>query len=148
MAMLMNIEIENTPDSLTFARPFASQDSAAALLECSRFILTGHIENGRLPLQFDIARPGVRRVCLRIATPSLLALKTGLKPATDTTKFLIGAFPKPHYNAPALAALLQCDYDHIYNLIQAKVLSDNGIGAHYLIPRESIFAFLTKRRIG
>jgi excisionase family DNA binding protein len=146
--MLMNVEIENTPDSLTFNRPFASPDSAAALLECSRFILSGHIENGRLSLLFDIARPGVKRLCLRIATPSLLALKTGLKLPTDDGKFLNGAFPQPFYNAPALAALLQCDYDHIYNLIQAKALADMGRGTHYLIPRESIIEFLTKRRVG
>jgi excisionase family DNA binding protein len=144
----MNVESENIPDSLTFSRPFVSPDSAAALLECSRFILTGHIENGRLPLQFDIARPSVKRLCLRIATPSLLALKTGLKPPTDTAKFLNGAFPQPFYNAPALASLLHCNDDHIYNLIQAKMLADIGIGAHYLIPKESIVDFLAKRRIG
>jgi len=144
----MNTETENAPVSLTLNRPFASPDSAAALLECSRFILTGHIENGRLPLQFDIARPGVKRVCLRIATPSLLALKTGLKPPTDSPKFLMSAFPKPFYNAPALAALLQCDYDHIYNLIQGKALEDMGIDSHYLIPKESIIDFLAKRRVG
>jgi hypothetical protein len=130
-------------------RPFTSPWYAAAILDCSKFSLLDHIENGRMPLAFDIGRPGASRVCLRMATASVLAVKTGLKPSPDLEKFFDGAFPKdkPFYRPPRLAWILHCDYDHIYHLLTAKALADTGGATRYQIPRESILDFLGKRRL-
>jgi hypothetical protein len=93
--------------------------------------------------------PGARRACLRIASASVMAVRTGLKPPSDMAKFLDDAFPpdKPVYRPPRLAWLLHCDYDHVYHLVDAKALADAGGPTGYRIPRKSIIDFLTKRRL-
>jgi hypothetical protein len=131
------------------ARPFASPWVAAALLDCSKYTFLNHVEHGRLPLAFDIAIPGATRLCLRVATASVLAVRTGLKPSADMGRFFDAAFPKdtPIYRAARLAWILQCDYDHIYHLIGARALANVDRATRYQIPRESIVKFLGKRRL-
>ena len=36
---------------------------------------------------------------------------------------------------------MDCDYDHIYHLLKAKVLADAGNTTQYLIPRRSFSIF-------
>jgi hypothetical protein len=131
------------------ARPLVSPAFATAVLDCSRYHLLERIENQKLPLAFNIAAPGVKRICLRVAAVNVRAVSAGLKPSADLATFLNAAFSakEPYYGAPRLAWLLDCDYDHIYHLLKAKVLTDAGNTTQYLIPRQSIFDFLTKRRL-
>jgi hypothetical protein len=141
------IEIGNR--GLETARPLASPMFAAALLDCSYYNVLHHIEDGRLPLAFDIGRPGAARHFVRMATASVLAVRAGLRPSADIRKFFAGAFSpdKPVYRASRLAWMLQCDCDHIYHLVAARVLADAGGATRYQIPRESIIKFLTQRRL-
>ncbi|HEY3856053.1 MAG TPA: hypothetical protein VGO67_16815 [Verrucomicrobiae bacterium] len=130
-------------------RPLVSAAFATAILDCSRYHLLERIEDQKLPLAFDIAAPGVSRMCLRVASVNLQAVRSGLKPMEEFAKFFDSSFPakEPHFGAPRLAWLMDCDYDHIYHLLKAKVLADAGNPTQYLIPRQSIFDFLTKRRL-
>ena len=131
------------------ARPLVSPSFAAAVLDCTKYRLLEEVENHRLPLAFDIGAPGAKRICLRVAAASVRAVRTGLKPPSDLGKFLDTAFPKEkaHYKPPRLALLLDCDYDHIYHLLEAGALADSGDVNHYLIPRQSVIDFLEKRRL-
>jgi hypothetical protein len=150
---LMENTIENKAQSqghaFETARPFVSPSFAVAVLDCSKYQLLEQIENHRLPLAFDIGKPGSRRLCLRVAAASVRAVRTGLKPPSDLGKLLDTAFPKEqaHYKPSRLASLLDCDYDHIYHLLDAGALADSGDVNHYLIPRQSIIDFLGKRRL-
>jgi len=143
----VNITIEDEARAFKTSRPFASPCFAAAILDCSKYSLGDYIEHDRIPLAFDIATPGATRLCLRMATASVLAVKTGLKPSSDMAKFFDAAFPKdkPVYRPARLAWMLHCDYDHIYHLLAAKALADAGGATRYQIPRESILEFLTQR---
>ncbi len=145
----MQMTIENETQAVGTARPFASPWFAAAVLDCSKYSLWEHIQNGGIPLAFDIGAPGARRLCLRMATASVMAFKTGLKPSSDMAKFFDAAFPKerPVYRPPRLAWIFHCDYDHIYHLLAGKALADAGGATRYQIPRESIITFLTHRRV-
>jgi hypothetical protein len=145
----METTIENETQAIKTKRPFASPSFATAILECTKYSLLGRIENHELPLAFDIAAPGARRLCLRVAAANLLAVKTGLKPLADLEKFLGDAFPKdkPVYRPPQLAWMFHCDYDHIYNLLDTRALDDAGGATRYQIPRASIIKFLTQRRL-
>jgi hypothetical protein len=144
----MHITIEDH-QPLEARRPFASPPFATAILDCSRYSLLDCIQNAGMPLAFDIRAPGAQRLCLRVATASVLAVRTGLKPSSDMAKFFDGAFPKdkPVYRPPRLAWILHCDYDHIYHLLEAGALADAGGARRYQIPRESIVDFLAKRRL-
>jgi hypothetical protein len=141
--------IEVTTLAFETKRPFSSPGFATAILDCSKYCLLDYIGNGDIPLAFDIGVPGAKRVCLRMATASVLAARTGLKASSDIEKFFEFAFPtdKPVYRPPRLAWVLHCDYDHIYHLVEAKALADAGGETGYHIPRESIIKFLTERRL-
>jgi hypothetical protein len=145
----MQTIIGNESQALETARPLAALGFAAALLDCSNYRVLDFIENGALPLAFDIAKPGARRHCLRVATAGVLAVRSGLKASSDLEKFLDAAFPKGQPVCPAarLAWKLHCDYDHIYHLLAARALSDAGTATRYQIPRESILKFLANRRL-
>ena len=145
----MEIMIEDDIELCETKRPSASPWFAAAILDCSKYSLSEYIEKGQIPLAFDIGAPGATRLCLRMATASVMAVKTGLRPSSDMAKFFDAAFPKdkPFYKPPRLAWMLHCDYDHIYHLLAAKALADTGDETRYLIPRESIIEFLAKRRL-
>jgi hypothetical protein len=151
----VNITIEpehqntNATQPLRPARPFVSAAFAGAILDCSKYSLQEYIENHRLPMAFNIALPGATRLCLRVAAASVMAVRTGLKPPVDLVKFLDSAIPKdkPFYPPPRLAWLLDCDNDHIYHLLAAGALADAGDATRYLIPRESVMDFLSKRQL-
>jgi len=146
----MQNRIEHEIQAFETNRPFASTPFASAILDCSTYSLLDYIETGEIPLAFDIGAPGATRVCLRIASASVLAYKTGLKPSSDMAKFFDATFPKdkPFYRPPRLAWILHCDYDHIYHLLEANALADAGGSTRYQIPRESVVDFLAKRRLG
>jgi hypothetical protein len=50
------------------------------------------------------------------------------------------------YEPARLAWMMQCDYDHIYNLIRARALSDVGRRS-YEVSRESLLCFLDERSL-
>jgi hypothetical protein len=135
--------------SLTGKRPFSSVWQAATLLDCTERRVYHYIQEGRLPLAFDISRPGGDRACMRMATASVVALQRIRKPSADLAPFLAQAVPETQfsYKAPQLARLLQCDLDHIHRLIADKELEDVGGPTRYRVPRESVIRFLTERRI-
>ncbi len=135
--------------ALTRAQPFTSVWQAATLLGCAEKQVYHYIQEGRLPLAFDIATPGSERGCIRMATASVVALQRHRPPGTDLDLFLAVALPAGQYSykAPQLARLLQCDPDHVYQLIGAKALEDVGGSTRYRVPRESMVRFLTARRI-
>jgi hypothetical protein len=147
--MLTLIETEVPAAKAKAMRPFAPPVVAAALMDCSNYHVFDCVENGTLPLAFDIARPGAVRQCLRVATASILAARSGLKASADLEKFIEMTFPKerPVYRPGRLAWILHCDHDHIYHLLGSGTLSDAGGATRYQIPRESIVSFLTKRRL-
>ena len=149
MESIIEHKQQKNDENFETVRPLVSPAFATAILDCSRYHLLERIENQKLPLAFDIAAPGVSRKCLRVAAVNVRAVRSGLKPTEDLVKFFDSAFPakEPHYGAPRLAWLMDCDYDHIYHLLKAKVLADAGNTTQYLIPRQSIFDFLTKRRL-
>jgi len=134
---------------LNITRPFTSLWFAAALLDCSKYQLIEYIENGDIPLAFDIAVPGAHRACLRVATAELLQLSVGRTPNGDLARLFDLVLPKnrPVYRPAQLAWLLHCDYDHIYHLLRANILADAGGRTRYQVPRDSIIAFLTERRV-
>ena len=135
--------------SLSGRRPFSSVWQAATLLDCSEHRVYHYIQEGRLPLAFDIARPGGGRVCLRMATASVVGLQRHCRVPADLESFLAEVLPAAQfsYKAPQLARMWQCDLDHIYRLIAAKALKDVGGSTHYRVPRESVVRFLRQRRI-
>jgi hypothetical protein len=135
--------------SLTGKRPFSSVWQAATLLDCTERRVYHYIQEGRLPLAFDIARPGGGRACIRMATASVVAMQRIRRPSADLPPFLAQVAPETQFSfkAPQLARLLQCDLDHIYHLIAAKVLEDVGGPTRYRVPRESVVRFLTERRV-
>jgi hypothetical protein len=135
--------------SLAQTRPFSSVWHAATMLDCTERQVYHYIQEGRLPLAFDICRPGADRVCIRMATASVLALQRIRLPSADLAQFLELVAPATQFSfkAPHLARLLQCDQDHIYHLIAAKVLEDVGGLTRYRLSRESVIRFLTERRI-
>jgi hypothetical protein len=135
--------------SLSGRRPFSSVWQAATLLDCTERRVYHYIEEGRLPLAFDIARPGGERVCLRMATASVVGLQRHRRPQADLEPFLAEVLPPAQfsYKAPQLARMLQCDLDHIYRLIGTKALEDIGGSTRYRVPRESVVRFLRERRI-
>jgi hypothetical protein len=130
-------------------RPFSSVWQAATMLDCSERRVYHHIQEGRLPLAFDISRPGCERHYLRLATASVLALQRRRRPSFDLAPFLAEVLPAGQfsYKAPQVARLLECDPDHIYRLIGANVLEDIGGSTRYRVPRESLVRFLTERRV-
>ncbi len=134
---------------LSGRRPFSSVWQAATLLDCSERRVYHYIQEGRLPLAFDISRPGSDRHCLRMATASVVGLQRHKRPPADLEIFLADVLPAEQfsYKAPQLARMWQCDLDHIYRLIGAKVLEDVGGCTHYRVPRESLIRFLRERRI-
>jgi len=71
------------------------------------------------------------------------------RPATDLNQFLGEVLPAGQfsYKAPQVARMLECDPDHVYRLIGAKVLEDIGGSTRYRVPRESLVRFLTERRV-
>jgi len=130
-------------------RPFTSVWQAATLLDCSERRVYHHIQEGRLPLAFDISRPGGERLYIRLATASVLALQRHRRPPSDLDQFLAEALPATHfsYKAPQVARMLECDADHIYRLIAANALEDIGGSTRYRVPRESLTHFLKERRV-
>ncbi|HUD49090.1 MAG TPA: hypothetical protein VMR33_19835 [Candidatus Baltobacteraceae bacterium] len=145
----MRNAFEDENEAFETSRPFSSPCFAAAVLDCSKYSLSDYIQSGVIPLAFDIGMPGATRLCLRVSTASVLAVRTGLKASSDMAKFFDGAFPKdrPHYRPPRLAWMLHCDYDHIYHLLAGNVLADAGGATRYQIPRQSILDFLAGRRL-
>jgi hypothetical protein len=135
--------------ALTRKLPFSSVWQAATLLDCAEKRVYHFIQEGRLPLAFDISRPGCDRACLRVATTSVVALQRHKRPPADLAVFLDAVLPASQfsYKAPQLARLLQCDMDHVYHLIGAKVLADVGTSTRYRVPRDSVMQFLSERRI-
>jgi hypothetical protein len=135
--------------SLAGKRPFSSVWQAATLLDCTERRVYHFIQEGRLPLAFDIARPGGGRACVRMATVSVVAMQRIRTPSADLAPFLAHAVPETQFSfkAPQLARLLQCDLDHIYRLIGTNMLQDVGGPTRYRVPRESVIRFLTERRI-
>jgi hypothetical protein len=135
--------------SLSGKRPFSSVWQAATLLDCTERRVYHYIQEGRLPLAFDISRPGGERVCLRMATSSVVGLQRHRRPQTELEPFLAEVLPSAQfsYKAPHLSRLLQCDLDHIYRLIGMKALEDIGGSTRYRVPRESVARFLRERRI-
>jgi hypothetical protein len=130
-------------------RPFSSVWQAATMLDCSERRVYHHIQEGRLPLAFDLCSPGGARSFIRLATASVLALQRHRRPPTDLNQFLIEVLPEGQfsYKATQLARMLECDADHIYRLIGANMLEDIGGSTHYRVPRESLVRFLTERRV-
>ena len=137
---------EGPPD---LKQAFMSVWQAAALLDCAEKGIYHSIQEGRMPLAFDIARPGGGRLCVRVAASSVQALKRHSAPPEDFGQFLAQALPKTlySYKPPQLARFFQCDPDHIYHLIAAKELEDVGGATRYRVPRESLIRFLIERRI-
>jgi hypothetical protein len=135
--------------ALNGRRPFTSVWQAATMLDCSERRVYHLIQEGRLPLAFDISRPGGDRVYIRLATASVLALQRHRCPPSDLAQFLAEALPADQfsYKAPQVARLLECDPDHIYRLIGAKVLDDIGGATRYRVPRDSLGRFFTERRV-
>lgn len=134
---------------LSVRQPFSTVWQAANLLNCAERRVYHHIQAARLPLAFDISRPARDRICVRVATASVVALQYKRRPPADLEPFLAGALPETQfsYKVSELARLFQCDMDHIYHLIGAKLLEDIGGSVHYRVPRESVAQFLTKRRV-
>lgn len=136
------------PGSFRIERPFVSVWVAASVLNWSEHRVAASIEDGVLPFAFNIARPGVRRGCVRLATAAMEGCLGGA-PRFDTLRdFLRATFPPqtPIYEPARLAWMMQCDYDHIYNLIRAQALADVGRQS-YQVSRESVLRFLTQRRL-
>jgi hypothetical protein len=135
--------------SLAGLRPFSSVWQAATLLDCSERRVYHYVQEGRLTLAFNIARPGSDRACLRMATASVVALQRRHPPSAEVEPFLDLAVPATQFSfkAPQLARMLQCDLDHVYHLIAAKVLQDIGGPTRYRVPRDSVLRFLTERRV-
>src|SRR5579863_3709680 len=100
-------------------RPFSSVWQAATLLDCTERRIYHQIQEGRLPLAFDISRPGGGRHYMRVATASVVALQRRRQPPCELEPFLAKALPATQfsYKAPQLARMLECDADHIYHLI-------------------------------
>jgi len=130
-------------------RPFSSVWQAATMLDCSERRVYHHIQEGRLPLAFDISRPGGERSYIRMATASVMALQRHRRPPSDLDQFLAEVLPAGQfsYKAPHLARMLECDPDHIYRLIGANVLEDIGGLTRYRVPRESLVRFFKERRV-
>jgi hypothetical protein len=130
-------------------QPFLSVWQAAALLDCAEMRVYHYIQEGRLPLAFDISRPGCGRLCIRLAAASVLALQRRGRPPEDLNGFVARVLPESHfsYRAPQLARMLQCDVDHIYHLIAARALEDVGGSTRYRVPRHSFVRFLAERRV-
>ncbi len=135
--------------ALSERRPFSSVWQASTLLDCTERRVYHFIQEGRLPLAFDISRPGVERHCLRLATASVVALQRHRCPPADLEPFLAGVLPASQfsYKAPQVARMLQCDFDHVYRLIATKVLEDVGGRTRYRVSRQSLLRFLTERRV-
>jgi hypothetical protein len=130
-------------------RPFSSVWQAASMLDCTEKQIYHQIQEGRLPLAFDIARPGGDRSYLRLATSSVTATQQRRRPPADLKQFLAKALPEEvfSYKVPQVARLLECDPDHIYHLIGAQALEDIGGSTRYRVPRESLVHFLKERRV-
>jgi hypothetical protein len=139
----------NRKQSLAFRRPFSSVWQAATMLDCTERQIYHYVQEGRLPLAFDICRPGADRVCIRMATASVVSLQRVRLPSADLAPFLERVAPETQFSfkAPQLARLLQCDLDHIYRLVSTHVLEDVGGPTRYRLPRESVIRFLKERRI-
>jgi hypothetical protein len=135
--------------SLSGRQPFSSVWQAAALLGCTERRVYHYVQEGRLPLAFDIARPDGGRACLRMATASVVALQRHTRAPNELEPFLADALPPGQfsYKAPHLARLLQCDTDHIYRLIAAGALEDIGGSTRYRVPRDSVLRFLAQRKV-
>jgi hypothetical protein len=129
-------------------RPFVSVWVAASVLNCREHRVAAWLEDGSLPFAFNIARPGVRRACVRIATAALQGCLGGRQPFAAQADFLEATFPPgiPVYEPARLAWMMQCDYDHIYNLIRARALADVGRRS-YEVSRESLLRFLKERSL-
>lgn len=130
-------------------RPFTSVWQAASMLNCTEKQIYHQIQDGRLPLAFDISGPGRERIYLRVATSSVMALQQQRTPPSDLDAFLAEVLPEGQfsYKAPQVARMLECDSDHIYRLIGANVLEDIGGNTRYRVPRESLARFLTQRKV-
>jgi hypothetical protein len=134
--------------SLGIERPLSSVWVAAVLLNCGEHRVHQYIEDGKLPLAFDISQPGAARATIRVALPNVLELRRGRKRSGNLSQFMASALPMGMYRAPEVAWALQCDYDFVYKLVRKKALENVGSYGRYLIPRASIVAFLKKRKIG
>lgn len=133
--------------SLGIERPLTSVWVAAVLLNCDEHHVHQYIEDGKLPLAFDIAQPGARRATIRVALPNVMELRAGRKWAGTQEEFLAAVLSKGIYRAAEVAWIFQCDYDFVYKLVRKKALANVGRDGKYLIPRASLAAFLAERRI-
>jgi hypothetical protein len=138
----------NSRPHFLIARPFVSIWVAASVLNCTEHRVAAWLEDGTLPFAFNIARPGVRRACVRLATTALQGRLAGRQRFGAQPEFLAATFPPdiPIYEPAKLAWMMQCDYDHIYNLIRARALADVGRRS-YEISRESLLRFLNERSL-
>jgi len=75
-------------------RPFTSVWQAASMLNCTEKQIYHQIQDGRLPLAFDISGPGRERIYLRVATSSVMALQQQRTPPSDLDAFLAEVLPK------------------------------------------------------
>lgn len=135
--------------SLAGKRPFSSVWQAATLLDCTERRVYHYIQEGRLPLAFDLSRQPGERSFIRMATASIVALQRARRPSAELAPFLAAVAPETQfsYQAPQLARLWQCDLDHIYRLLQFGMLEDIGGPTRYRVPRDSVVRFLTERRV-
>jgi hypothetical protein len=129
-------------------RPFVSLWVAASVLNRSEHRIAASLEDGSLPLAFNIARPGVRRACVRLSTAAVQGYISGAQSFPGLPEFLEAVFPPATatYEPATLAWMMQCDYDHIYNLIRTQALADVGRKS-YEVSRASLLRFLTERNI-
>jgi hypothetical protein len=134
--------------SFCIQRPFLSVWVAASVLNCSEHRVACWMQDGTLPFAFNIARPGVRRACVRLSTAALQGCLSGAQPFAGLPEFLEAVFPPAiaTYAPAQLAWMMQCDYDHIYNLIRARALADVGRES-YEVPRPSLLRFLNERTL-
>ena len=98
------------PPPFRIERPFVSVWVAASVLNCGERRIAAWLEDGSLPFAFNIARPGVRRACVRLATGSLQGLLRGKQPFATQPEFLAATFPPatPVYEPARLAWMMQC----------------------------------------
>lgn len=128
-------------------RPLTSVWVAAVLLNCDEHQIHRYIQDGQIPLAFDISHPGARRAAIRVALPNVMELRHKRKRTADLNEFLLRFFNDGIYRAVDVAWLLQCDYDFVYKLVRAKALENSAKAGRYLISRANLSAFLKKRRI-
>jgi len=149
---------QSLPLDIRTARPLWDVATVMAILNRSEDDVVGLIEEGRLPVAFNLASSGARRRLIVLWRTSVWDFRqNGWAPDKETAEVLKDILPstRPEMRAVEVRAALAVKQFHLRHLIEAgqlrvdkrRVVAGAGPMSSPWVITESVREFLTKRRL-